>query len=505
MTMLPIQLQLGLEVIQSYRRLSYTPWHAIAELVDNSTQSYFDNQEELDAALSASQEKLTIGIVYEHTNGGLLRVSDNAMGMSYDELVDALKVGFPPKNTSGRSKYGMGMKTASCWIGNKWTVRTKKLGEVVEHNITVDVRSIAGGDSDLKHFSVEGKRETDHYTMIEIKDHNQVFRGRTIGKIKDFLRSIYRQDLRKKLVVIEWRGNALEWNDNDFPFLEAQDGNTYKKDFEFTVNDKKVKGWVGVLSRGSRAKAGFSILNAERVVRGWPDSWRPERIYGFQGRNDLINQRLVGEVYLDDFEVSHTKDDILWYGDEQEEVEKQLEKKCADYVEVARRYRKKGEVEDGPTEIEVQAAIDELQVELTSPEFGDLISLEEVPPPQAVSSALQPLIQTVNNSDPAFRAELQAVPFEILGYILDDSSPNDPYVVVEATNETRVLIIVNRQHPHWRQLIGTEGVLNYLRHCTYDGIAEWQARRKLASLDPDTIKVLKDRMLRVSLEIQTLA
>ena len=55
------------------------------------------------------------------------------------------------------------------------------------------------------------------------------------------------------------------------------------------------------------------------------------------------------------------------------------------------------------------------------------------------------------------------------------------------------MIIVNTQHPHWTQLSGSEGVLNYLRHCTYDGVAEWQARRMSASLDPDTIKVLKDR------------
>ena len=41
MTTSSIQLELGLQVIQSYRRLSYTAWHAIAELVDNSTQSYF--------------------------------------------------------------------------------------------------------------------------------------------------------------------------------------------------------------------------------------------------------------------------------------------------------------------------------------------------------------------------------------------------------------------------------------------------------------------------------
>ena len=301
--------------------------------------------------------------------------------------------------------------------------------------------------------------------------------------------------------MIEWQGSALEWSDSDFIFLEAPDGNIYKKDFEFTVYDKKVKGWVGVLSNGGRAKAGFSILNADRVVRGWPDSWRPEKIFGFQGRNDLINQRVVGEIYLDDFEVSHTKDDILWYGDEQEEVERQLEQVCADYVEIASKYRKKGDTEGGPTDLEVKAAIDDLQEELSSPEFGDLIFLEEVPPPEAVSNSLQPLIKTANNSEPAFRAKIQDLPFEILGFLMSDSSPNDPYVVVEATEESRVMIIVNIQHPHWSQLSGSEGVLNYLRHCTYDGVAEWQARRKSASLDPDTIKILKDRMLRVSLEI----
>ena len=184
--------------------------------------------------------------------------------------------------------------------------------------MTVDVNKIAGGDNDLAHFAVTGRPEDQHYTVIEIRDHNQVFHGRTIGKIKDFLRSMYRQDLRRGWATIEWQGSPLEWNDSDFQFLQARDDSTYRKDFEFCAAGKKVKGWVGVLSRGSRANAGFSILHADRVVRGWPESWRPEAIYGFQGRNDLINQRLVGEIHLNDFEVSHTKDDILWYGDEQE-------------------------------------------------------------------------------------------------------------------------------------------------------------------------------------------
>ena len=97
MTSPPIQLELGLSVIQSYKRLSYTPWHAIAELVDNATQSYFNNQDTLDEAFSSARESLCIGVVYEREGAGLLRVSDNAMGMSYDELTNALKVGFPPE------------------------------------------------------------------------------------------------------------------------------------------------------------------------------------------------------------------------------------------------------------------------------------------------------------------------------------------------------------------------------------------------------------------------
>ena len=501
MTTTSIQLELGLSVIQSYKRLSYTPWHAIAELVDNATQSYFDNKQALDQILATQDDALTVSIVYESANQGLLRVSDNAMGMSFNELSNALRVGIPPENTSGRSRYGMGMKTASCWIGNEWTVRTKKLGTTTEHCVTIDVNRIASGDNNLDHYVTENRPESDHYTIIEIRKHNQVFRGRTLGKIKDFLRSIYRQDLRNNWVVLEWQATALQWSDSDFRFLKAPDGSLYKKTFEFSVDGKRVNGWVGVLGRGSRSKAGFSILNADRVVRGWPESWRPEKIYGFQGRNDLINQRLVGEIYLDDFDVSHTKDDILWYGDEQEQVESLLADKCADYVAIARRPRKKDDVGGGPTNLEIQTAIEGLQEELSSPAFGDLISLEEVPPPDAVNHALQPLRQTVATSQPDFHAQLQAAQFEILGFLMNDSSANDPYVVVEATDETRVMIIVNTHHPHWNQLNGSEGVLNYLRHCTYDGVAEWQARRKSASLDPDTIKILKDRMLRLSLEL----
>lgn len=495
-------MQLGLQVIQSYKRLSYTPWHAIAEFVDNSTQSYFDNREELDEQFSATGKKLHVGVAYPR-RGGLLRVSDNAMGMSFDELSNALRFGFPPQNTAGRSKYGLGLKTAACWIGNKWSIRTKRLGETEEHRVSVDVEKVAAGNDALDYAVSAGKSPDDHYTLIEIREHNQVFQGRTIGKIKDFLRSMYRQDLRQGLLTIEWEGSPLEWDDSDYKFLQAVDGSEYKKNFEFYVDNRKVHGWVGVLriGAGSRAKAGFSILHADRVVRGWPDSWRPEEIYGFQGRNDLINQRLVGEIHLDMFEVSHTKDDILWFGNQQEEVEKKLREVCSDYMTVARDSRRNEAKPQGPSQLEIQTAIDEFTKELNTAELADHVVIEPVPSQEMVDLAKTAMKNAVSRREPVFTARLQ--PFEIRGYLLSDGSINDPYVVVDSTDDQQVLIIINTLHPHWSELSGESGVLNYFRHCTYDGIAEWQARHKASTIDPDTIKILKDKLLRLPLEIRT--
>ena len=135
-------------------------------------------------------------------------------------------------------------------------------------------------------------------------------------------------------------------------FWFARIGSLHRTDYIFEIEaepKKVVEGWVGVLKKGSRAKAGFSILHRKRLIRGWPDSWRPEKIFGVGGRNDLINQRVVGEVNLEDFEVSHTKDEINWDGLEEELVEEGLLKECKPFMETARKARRGPAVEHGPS------------------------------------------------------------------------------------------------------------------------------------------------------------
>jgi hypothetical protein len=501
-----ISLEIGLNAIGSYKRLAYTPWHAIAEFVDNSTQSYFNNKELLDTLVKEDQTPLRVNIEYRISDD-LFLVEDNAIGMTYDELQRALIVANPPSNTSGRSKYGMGLKTAACWIGNLWNIRTKKLGETIEHQVTVDVDSIIEGNKDLPYVLKEGLPVDEHYTIVEIRRHNRQFKGRTLAKIGQFLSSMYRQDFREHTLTLIWQGKVLEWIELDDQLLTDREGKPYKKDFDFKIGNsgeylKRAYGWVGVLKNGSRSNAGFSILHSNRVVKGWPQSWRPASLYGQEeGSNDLVNQRLVGEIHLDDFDVSHTKDDILWLGDEQDQVESELAEACQNYRETALTYRKSRDDRRGPSELETEAAISDFQKELTSPELQDIVNIDPMLPVTLVESIVKTLTESVvTKYKERFSAKIDTL--TIKGYVEADLSPNDPYVTIESTRDTEVIIIVNAAHPHWNQIEGAHGVLNYLRHCTYDGISEWQARKKTQRIDPETIKLLKDKLLRITLDIE---
>ncbi len=209
---------------------------------------------------------------------------------------------------------------------------------------------------------------------------------------------------------------------------------------------------------------------------------------------------MVGEVRLDGFDVSHTKDDILW-GDLEDEVEDRLYECCKDYREFAKAYRKREDDERGPSQEEVDVALVELKRELTSPEMVDAVRLEGVPSEEKVAEYRKYLGEQMEKHETAFSAKIEDL--LVKGYLATELSPTEPYVTVESARPTEVIVVVNVSHPHWKQLIGSEGVHNYLEHCTFDAIAEWKARHKVARLDPDTIKLLKDNLLRVPFLMET--
>lgn len=497
-----INIEIGLNAIASYRRMDYEIWYALAEFVDNSTQSYANNTDVLDAAYANEGESLEVRITYERKGDEpIFRIVDNAMGMDYEELQHALRIANPPANNTGRCRYGMGMKTASCWIGNRWTITTKKLGETREYSVEVDVAKIEAGDPALKTGIIEGQDPDAHYTRIEIFDHNREFKGRTIGKIKDYLKSMYRQDFRAGTLALYYNDEHLTWEEFESRLRQNKAGEPLRADFSFDVDGKTVHGWAGILDRGARSDTGFSILHADRVVRGWPDAWRPERIFGLN-RNDLLNQRLLGEIHLDEFEVTHTKDNIQWYGDDEEQVEKELQTQIANLISIARTPWKDQDDTRGPSAGEVDLAIAGLRDELLSPEMIDKISITVLPEESALNESLERIAEPVKSSrQPDIKAVLDQI--EVWVYIVSaDFGPHDPYVVCEAGQHGKIIVIINMQHPHVSHIEGEQGLINYFRHCVYDAVAEWQAQKLRSKLDPNTIKMLKDQLLRVSFQME---
>lgn len=493
-----IELKVGLSAMSAYRRLPYTPWHAIAEFIDNSTQSYLNHRPELDSAYAEEGDGLDVSVTYSKKDK-TLTVVDNAMGMDLDDLSRALTVGQPPENPNGRSRYGLGMKTAASWLGTRWAIRTTRLGDTNEYVVTVDMAEIEKGNAAVG-LVTKPVAIVKHYTIIKIYGLYKQFGTRGLAKIKRRLASMYRRDFLDLGLSLRWQSELLSWSGFDAQLLTDKEGRPYKREFDLTVDGKKVRGWGGILLKGSRTDAGFSILQNNRVIKGWPDSWRPFTIFG-DARNDLLNQRLVGEVHLDGFEVSHTKDNIHWIGSQEEDVEEALAEELRDLVSYAKDYRKgAGLAAGGPSEVDIAKATTTIQEELTSNEMLDQLEFEEIDPTMVRVSLAHLSRQVKSKEKPAISAQVGKI--RVTVYLVRDLSPNDPYVILDSAVASEVIVIINLVHPYvLTQIGGDDSVLNYFRHCIYDAVAEAKARMSTTEVAPETVKMLKDHLLRVPFQI----
>lgn len=504
-----MELVLGNNIITSYQRLSYTPWHAFAEFVDNSTQAYFNNRDVMDEIFQNEGSALEVSVDYSPSDD-LIRIKDNSIGMSHDELKSALIVGNPPAYTEGRSRYGLGMKTAACWFGDNWTVKTKKYGEDKWHKIEVNVPRIAEGDKDLRH--TEGPEDiNDHYTIIEITALNREFKTRTLSKIRDFLRSMYRIDITQFNLKLFWQGERLSWEDITKKLYITEEGKPYKKSFSFEVEGKLVEGWIGVLGKGnaSRRNSGFSIIQANRVIEGWPKGFKPHSVFGDQedGRNDLINQRLVGELYLEGFAVSHTKDQIIWHGNEYDDLDERLLEECKEamYLATHLRFNKESEIVEDELTIYRDSTIKTISSELKSSELKDYLNTTAPPPEKILKISYSKIEEAVTEDQEAYiDVNIGEAPNEVrVRVFFNDASEFEPYVVIElAVEDNEVNIIINCLHPHYLEMKSAESLENFVRHCVYDGVAEWKAIKLIGEIQPNTVKYLKDGLLRLPFKIK---
>lgn len=304
-------------VLSVLRYLNYKPWYALAEYVDNSIDSYLKNKEALLAA-EGPRYKLKIDITIDAKNN-LIRIVDNAAGISAADLGRALRMAEAPPDKTKLSEFGMGMKAASCWFAPVWVVMTKALGEPVARSVKFDVASIVKNRTQELQVKILEKPVETHYTVVNLVEVFQSQNKTTIAKIKAHLASIYREYIRSGEVLIQLNGEMLEHehpvilsaplhsDDKGMPIL-------WRHEVEFPVGEgRSVRGFAAIRETGSTSKAGFALFRRGRVIEGsTEEGYRPEQIFG-RG-NSFRSQRLFGELHLDGFGVSHTKDGFQWDG-----------------------------------------------------------------------------------------------------------------------------------------------------------------------------------------------
>ena len=152
--MATVPLQANNRIWLTYQHFPYKAWNAVAEMVDNSVQSYLDNKTALDQEYGKDKDRFFVRIDY--SSDEIFSIWDNAMGMDLTDLNRAVQLAAPPPNRNGRSEFGMGMKTSCCWLGGRWTVISKKLGNDTEYSVTIDVEAIAASDSPIPCSGEEG-------------------------------------------------------------------------------------------------------------------------------------------------------------------------------------------------------------------------------------------------------------------------------------------------------------------------------------------------------------
>lgn len=304
------------------RHLNYKPWFAIAEFVDNALQSYITHRAAIHAA-EGPEFKFKVEVSVSSAGVGEIVVTDNAAGISTGDFPRAFRAAQIPADRSGLSEFGMGMKSAACWFAKNWSVRTTALGETVERTIEFDVAHIVAARIDTLEPRSQPAATTQHYTVVKLRGLHHPPASRTITKIREHLASIYRVFITDGTMELKFNAETLAYESPKIlecvPYVAKAIPSTiaitpvlWRKEINFDFGSgQRVTGFAALREVGSTSTAGFSLFRRGRLIEGSCDeTYRPTHIFG--RANSYTYQRLFGELHVEGFAVSHTKDGFRW-------------------------------------------------------------------------------------------------------------------------------------------------------------------------------------------------
>ena len=240
-----VSVRIGSQMYGRFEDLPNTVPHVLAEFVDNALQSFRDHREELLALDPDYKLRVQIFIHWDENETKMsLRkatgfvIEDNAGGIAANRFVNAFEPANAPDDNTGLNEFGMGLKTAACWLGNKWVVHTKALGEGISRIVRFDQNIVTKNNLEEVDVKSEPAEPNAHYTKVSITAPTKnVPTEKSLPKIMAELASIYRNSLRNQELELFVNNEPLEFTEYailNAPYYKNMDGPSrpWKKDIK---------------------------------------------------------------------------------------------------------------------------------------------------------------------------------------------------------------------------------------------------------------------------------
>ncbi len=339
-----INVKVGSGIIETYSRMPQKLERVFAEFIDNATQSYFDNKEEL--LKNDPNYKNIIKITWSNDE---IIIEDNSYGMDFEQFERAMRLNAPAKQYSdkSRSQYGMGLKIAAVYLGSFYSIESTQLHSNEKYYSEVDVNEWQRNNPETISCNVYDEDENKHFTRIIIRQLKKNLKDQIQNDLKNKLGLIYAKDLDDIEIIFNGKpivkeDPTLHNDENDQPYLE-----TFFGSFDFNNKTYEFDGWVGILETASTDNAGFTLT---QFGRGIKLNYRPDAIFGKS--NSYPYQRIVGEINLDgeEWKVSFNKDEFIWDDGLEKEFIKALScnKNIKQMVSIAKTWRKRKDINTKP-------------------------------------------------------------------------------------------------------------------------------------------------------------
>ncbi len=280
-------------LIESMRSLGYSFSSAIADLIDNSI----------------SAKAKTINIISEPSNNPSIVILDNGVGMTKDELYEAMRYGsknpLEIRREDDLGRFGLGLKSASLSQCRKLIVVSKKEGKINAYSWDMDY-IIDKGSWMLKVFSeeeiesfeyIDKLKQQKQGTYILLKDFDRIKEGtgnlsitfnQCLDDMIEHLALVFHRYIDEGL-VININGVRIESRD---PFLSYHSATQRKRESSFYIHNEKITLKPFILPHlskleqrdldkvggkdGLRSDQGFYVYRNKRLII-WGTWFRLER------------------------------------------------------------------------------------------------------------------------------------------------------------------------------------------------------------------------------------